>query len=84
MDGDGDVWHARFPELFRDSYVDYGDCHIRYTTDAEPQELVSRLHLIAVTPDRKIAVCRSEQGWRFLPGGTREPGEPCRTWRAAS
>jgi len=36
---------------------------------------VSRLHLVAVTADGKIVVCRSEQGWRFLPGGTREPGE---------
>jgi len=55
--------------------VDYADCHTRYTTEVVPQELVSRLHLVAVTPDRKVVVCRSEQGWRFLPGGTREPGE---------
>ncbi len=41
-------------------------------------ELVSRLHLVAVTADEKVVVCRSEQGWRFLPGGMREPGEPLR------
>jgi len=64
-----------FPELFRDGYVDYADCRIRYTTEDVPEELVSRIHLVAVTAEEKIVVCRSEQGWRFLPGGTREPGE---------
>jgi 8-oxo-dGTP diphosphatase len=65
----------RFPDLFREAYVDYADCRIRYTTEAVAEELVSRLHLVAVTNNEKIVVCRSEQGWRFLPGGTREPGE---------
>jgi 8-oxo-dGTP diphosphatase len=64
-----------FPDLFRESYVDYADCRIRYTTEAAPDELVARLHLVAVTADGKVVVCRSKQGWRFLPGGTREPGE---------
>jgi 8-oxo-dGTP diphosphatase len=64
-----------FPELFRDGYVDYADCRIRYTTEDVPEELVSRIHLVAVTAEEKIVVCRSEQEWRFLPGGTREPGE---------
>jgi 8-oxo-dGTP diphosphatase len=36
---------------------------------------VSRLHLVAVTEEGHVVVCRSEQGSRFLPGGTREPGE---------
>lgn len=36
---------------------------------------MSRLHLGAVTDAGYVVVCRSGQGWRFLPGGTREPGE---------
>lgn len=27
------------------------------------------------TAGGKVVVCRSGQGWRFLPGGVREPGE---------
>src|SRR6266516_2222600 len=27
------------------------------------------------TTAAEVIVCRSEAGWRFLPGGTREPGE---------
>ncbi len=75
MSNDVDPLRLRFPALFREGYVDYADCRVRYTTEAAPEELVSRLHLVAVTTDAKIVVCRSEQGWRFLPGGTREPGE---------
>ncbi len=76
MAGDDNRWSARFPELFRDDYVDYAPwIRIQFTTEAIPQELVSRLHLVAVTPAGEVVVCRSEQGWRFLPGGTREPAE---------
>lgn len=75
MSGDIDPWPMRFPDLFREAYVDYADCRIRYTTETAAEELVSRLHLVAVTGDGKVVVCRSEQGWRFLPGGTREPDE---------
>jgi 8-oxo-dGTP diphosphatase len=75
MVGDDDRWSVRFPELFRDEYVDYADCRVRFTTAEVPEDLVSRLHLVAVTPGAGIIVGRSEQGWRFLPGGTREPGE---------
>ncbi len=75
MSNDVDPLHLRFPALFCEGYVDYADCRVRYTTEAAPEELVSRLHLVAVTTEAKIVVCRSEQGWRFLPGGTREPGE---------
>ncbi|MEJ7706149.1 MAG: NUDIX hydrolase [Nocardioidaceae bacterium] len=75
MYGDDDRWSTRFPDLFRDGYVDYADCRIRCTTAVAPTPLVSRLHLVAVTSEAEVLVCRSEQGWRFLPGGTREPGE---------
>lgn len=72
--GDG-VWAERFPRLFRDGYVDYAACRIHYTTEPVPDDLVSRLHLVATTPECDVVVCRSVEGWRFLPGGTREPGE---------
>ncbi len=65
----------RLPRLFEEVYVDYASCRVRYTTDPVPEDLVSRLHLVAVTVGGEVVVCRSEQGWRFLPGGTREPGE---------
>jgi 8-oxo-dGTP diphosphatase len=68
-------WRARFPDLFRDAYVEYADCRVRYTMEPVPEEHVSRLHLVAFTTDRSVVVCRNEQGGRFLPGGTREPGE---------
>lgn len=72
---DDDRWAAAFPALFAPSYMDYADCRLRFTTEPVPEELVSRLHLVARTPAGHVIVCRSSQGWRFLPGGTREPGE---------
>lgn len=64
-----------FPALFAGSYVDYADYQVGFTTRPVPDELVARLHLVARTPQRLMIVCRSIQGWRFLPGGTREDGE---------
>jgi 8-oxo-dGTP diphosphatase len=68
-------WAVRFPVLFKQSYVAYADCRIRGTTQSPPDHLVSRLHVVGVTPAGTVLVCRSEQEWRFLPGGTREPDE---------
>ena len=72
---DDDVWAERFPELFRTAHVEYAGAQIRYTTDPIPYELVSRFHLVAVAEGENVVVCRSDQGSRFLPGGTREPTE---------
>ncbi len=55
--------------------MEYAGCDVRFTTEAIDLDLVSRLHLVALTPAGNVVVCRSEQGWRFLPGGTREPAE---------
>ena len=64
-----------FPSLVGESYVDYAAARIRYVHDIAKHELVTRLHLVALTDDGEVVVCRSVQGWRFLPGGTRERDE---------
>lgn len=70
-----DPWRAELARLYGLDHVEYASSTLRYTTDPAPEPLVSRLHLVAVTPAGDVLVSRSEQGWRFLPGGTREPGE---------
>ena len=66
---------ARFPALEGETWVDYAQARIRYVVGEPPDELVTRLHLVALTEAGHVVVCRSIQGWRFLPGGTREEGE---------
>lgn len=68
-------WAARFPALFAQQHIDYAGVTVRLTTAPAPDDLVNRLHLVAMTADGSVVVCRSTEGWRFLPGGTREPGE---------
>lgn len=70
--GDPDV---PFPALSGETYVDYAQARIRYVAGVAKDELVTRLHLVALTDAGAVVVCRSIQGWRFLPGGTREAGE---------
>jgi len=66
---------GRFPRLLSQRYVDYADANVSFRLGTPPDELVNRLHLVAVTPLGEVLVCESDRGWRFLPGGTREPGE---------
>lgn len=68
-------WALRFPALFAPQHVDYAHNDVQFTTAAVPESLIARIHLVAVTPAGGVLVCRSVQGWRFLPGGTREPDE---------
>jgi len=75
MAQDDGGWAAAFPALFADGYVEYADCRVGFTTGPVPEELMARLHLVARTPQGRVIVCRSDLGWRFLPGGTREDGE---------
>lgn len=72
---DDEHWAARFPALFREQVVEYAGVTARCTTEPPRDALVNRLHLVAVTDDGSVVVCRSVEGWRFLPGGTREPEE---------
>lgn len=64
-----------FPGLFTPQHIDYAHVDVALTLDPVADALVNRFHLVGVTDDSTVVVCRSVQGWRFLPGGTREPGE---------
>lgn len=75
MGGQDDRWREEFGYLYGLTFVEYANAVVRYSTEPAPEPLVARLHLVARTPRERVLVCRSVQGWRFLPGGTREPGE---------
>lgn len=70
------LWQTR---LRQPAYVGYAGCDISYRTGPPPEDLIARLHLVARTAAGQVLVCRSVQEWRFLPGGTREPGESVQT-----
>ena len=58
--------------------VAYANVDLAFTLDPPEVDDVSRAHVVAVTPAGDVVVCRSVEEWRFLPGGTREPGESVR------
>jgi 8-oxo-dGTP diphosphatase len=68
-------WAARFPDLFRPRFESYANADLEFLLGEPPDEQVARLHVVAVDADGLVVVCRSVEGWRFLPGGRREPGE---------
>jgi 8-oxo-dGTP diphosphatase len=70
-----DDWSSRFPGLFGSRFEAYADADLEFRLGAPPDDLVTRLHLVAVDPQHLIVVCRSVEEWRFLPGGRREEGE---------
>lgn len=55
--------------------VAYADVALAFTEEPPEVDDVSRAHVVAVTAAGEVVVCRSVEEWRFLPGGTREPGE---------
>jgi 8-oxo-dGTP diphosphatase len=62
--------------LSAESAVTYApSVSLAFTTEEPPTDDVARAHVVAVTSAGDVVVCRSVEGWRFLPGGTREPGE---------
>jgi 8-oxo-dGTP diphosphatase len=73
------LWHDRFPQLFARSALS-GEASRpviwRFSSLLRfpPDELVSNVKVIGRAAGG-VVVCQSEQGWRFLPGGTREAGE---------
>jgi len=68
-------WAARYPMLFAPRYEEYANADLEFRLGAPPDDLVSRFHLVALDPAGLVVVCRSVEGWRFLPGGRREEGE---------
>lgn len=68
------TWPERFPELFAPDHWAWGKLDVSYTIDVPPDELISNVHVIG-RADGGIVVCSNDLGWRFLPGGTREPDE---------
>lgn len=68
-------WAARFPALFAPRHEAYANADLEFRLEAPADEDVVRLHLVALDPDGMVVVCRSIEGWRFLPGGRREEGE---------
>ncbi|HEY0617493.1 MAG TPA: NUDIX domain-containing protein [Kribbella sp.] len=69
------IWAERVPELFAPGFWGWGDLDVRFSTEEPPDELISNVHVVART-EGGIVVCANDLGWRFLPGGTREPDEP--------
>lgn len=67
-------WAARFPRLFATEHGPDGEFDATFSLDPPPDRLVSNVHVIGRT-NGGIVLCRNDLGWRFLPGGTREPGE---------
>ncbi|TCN37342.1 8-oxo-dGTP diphosphatase [Kribbella orskensis] len=69
------TWVERFPELFAPAFWAWGELDVRFTTEQPADELVSNVHVVGRT-EGGVVVCANDLGWRFLPGGTREPDEP--------
>ncbi len=73
MDDSG--WSERFPTLWGLDFQPYANADLAFRLGAPDDALVTRLHLVAMVPDGRVVVCRTDQEWRFLPGGRREAGE---------
>lgn len=73
------TWRLRFPGLFETrthdfAGVGYGHLSLSFTLSTPPNDLISNVRVIGLNQGR-VVVCSNDLGWRFLPGGTREPGE---------
>src|SRR5262245_12782002 len=68
-------WAARFPALFAPRHEAYANADLEFLLEPPPDDDVVRLHLVALDPEGRVVVCRSVEGWRFLPGGRRNAGE---------
>jgi len=73
-----DQWAERYPSLFRPHPHSWGGVRRSYsielTLDRPDDDLVVNVRLIA-TEDDRVVVCETAEGWRTLPGGSRERGE---------
>lgn len=73
-----EYWTDRYPALFRPHRHSWAGVTRPYTLeltlDLPPDDLVVNVRLIPTISGR-IVVCQTEEGWRTLPGGSRDRGE---------
>lgn len=71
-------WVGRYPSLFRPHLHSWGgvtrDYTLQLTLELPPDDLVVDVRLVA-NRRGQVVVCETEEGWRTLPGGSRERGE---------
>jgi hypothetical protein len=74
-----EVWSDKYPSLFHPHPHSWGgvarEHTVQLTLSLPDDELVVSTRLIAVEDDL-VVVCTTAEGWRTLPGGTREQYEP--------
>ena len=68
------TWAKQLPDLYAPGHWAWGELDVQFGTEQPPDELISNAHVVGRT-EGGIVVCQNDLGWRFLPGGTREPGE---------
>lgn len=70
---------STYPDLFQPHLHSWAgvkrDYTLQLTLDLPDEDLVVNVRLIAVE-DGRVVVCETIEGWRTLPGGSREQGEP--------
>ena len=79
ISGEDRRWRGRFPNLYRAQPFSWGGMgdrrlQIQFSRQVPPDALISNVKVIGRC-DGGVAVFETEQGWRSVPGGTREPGE---------
>lgn len=72
-------WSERFPSLFQSRPFSWGGIaddrlQIQFSQSKPPDELVSNVKVIG-RYNGGVVVFETDQGWRSVPGGTREFGE---------
>lgn len=72
-------WRDRFPNLYRAQPFSWGGTgdrrlQIQFSRQVPPDELISNVKVVGRCAGG-VAVFETDQGWRNVPGGSREPGE---------
>ncbi len=71
-------WPQQYPGLFDPHPASWDgterDYLLQFTLDLPSDNLVVNVRLVAVG-SQGLVVCRAAEGWRFLPGGSREQAE---------
>lgn len=68
-------WNEQFGALFAPQYIDFAQSDVQFAAAAPPEEAVSRIHVVGRHRGGVVVCVVDHQKMRFLPGGTREPGE---------